>query len=87
MFFMCLYLKKYVYDPKHVIDWDLLQVELEGEFEHEPLCILDKQEKQLRKQTIVQLKIQWRHSGFEEATWEREDDMRHIYTFFFLNSY
>ena len=25
-------LKKYVYDAKHIIDWNLLQVELEGEF-------------------------------------------------------
>ena len=29
-------LKKYVYDPKHVIDWNLLQVETEGEFLSEP---------------------------------------------------
>ena len=40
-------LKKYVYDTKHVIDWSLLQVELEGEFALEPLHILDKREVQL----------------------------------------
>ena len=26
------FLKKYVHDPNHVIDWDLIQVEPEGEF-------------------------------------------------------
>ena len=35
-------LNKYVYDTKHVIDWSLLQVEHEGEFEPEPLHILEK---------------------------------------------
>ena len=25
------FLKKYVHDPNHVIDWDVIQVELEGE--------------------------------------------------------
>ena len=35
-------LNKYVYDTKHVIDWSLLQSELEGEFAPEPLHILDK---------------------------------------------
>ena len=37
-------LKKYVYDTKHVIDWSLLQVGLEGEFAPELLHILDKRE-------------------------------------------
>ena len=46
-------LKKYVYDTKHVIDWSLLQVELEWEFVPEPLHILDKREVQLTRRTIV----------------------------------
>ena len=53
-------LKKYVYDTKHVIDWSLLNVGLEGEFSPEPLHILDKREVQLMKCTIVQLKVQWK---------------------------
>ena len=53
-------LKKYVYDTKHVTDWSLLLVEPEGEFAPEPLRILDKREVQLRKNTIVLLKVQWK---------------------------
>ena len=34
-------LKKYVHDPNHIIDWNVIQVELEGEFQVEPMCILD----------------------------------------------
>ena len=34
-------LKKYIYDLIHVIDSDLTQIELEGDFYEHPLCILD----------------------------------------------
>ena len=50
-------LKKYVYDTKHVVDLSLLQVEPDGEFAPEPTHILDKREVQLRKRTVVQLKV------------------------------
>ena len=72
-------LKKYVYDTKHVIDWSLLQVEPEGEFSPDPLHILDKREVQLRKRTIVILKVQWRHFEVDEPTWENEATMRKAY--------
>ena len=42
------FLKKYVHDPNHVINWDVIQVEPEGEFQTRPLCILDM------KVTVVQ---------------------------------
>ena len=35
-------LKKYVHDPNHVIDWNVNKVDLKGEFQIDPLCILDK---------------------------------------------
>ena len=60
-------LKKYVYDTKHVVDWSLLWVEHEREFPLEPIHILDKREVHLRKRTIVQLKVQWKHFEANEA--------------------
>ena len=36
------FLKKYVKDVDHVIDWFVLQVEPDGEFQPEPQCILYK---------------------------------------------
>jgi hypothetical protein len=36
------FLKKYVHDPNHVIDWHLIQVESEGNFQVRPMCILDR---------------------------------------------
>ena len=35
-------LKKYVADQSHIINWDNVQVEPEGEFHTEPMCILYK---------------------------------------------
>ena len=34
-------LKKYVHDPNHVINWDVIQVEPEGEFQIELMHILN----------------------------------------------
>ena len=45
-------LKKYVHDPNHVIDWDVIQVELEGEFQIEPLCILNNKVTVLRNRSV-----------------------------------
>jgi hypothetical protein len=79
-----LFLKKYVHDSNHVIDWTVIHVELEGEFHIEPQCILDKRETNLQNQSIVQIKVQWKHFGLDEATWKLEDAMRLVCTFFFL---
>ena len=69
-------LKKYVYDTKHVVDWSLLQMELNGEFSPDPTHILDKREVQLRNHTIIQLKVQWKHFEADEATWKKKATMR-----------
>eukprot|EP00253_Pinus_taeda_P015832 PITA_15832 len=64
--------------PSHI------QVEPEGEFLPKPLRILDQRETNLRKRSITQVKVQWKHFGPEEATWEEEEFMRKVYpTLFF----
>ena len=68
-------LKKYIHDATHIIDWDVIQVEPEGEVQTEPFCILDRKERMLRNRAIVQIKVQWKHFSPEEATWEMEDKM------------
>jgi hypothetical protein len=37
-------LKKYVHESNHIIDWSLIEVELEGELIPEPQCIIDRKE-------------------------------------------
>ena len=50
-----------------------------------PLCILDKRQIHLRKQTIVQVKVQWKHYSAKEATWEIEETMRQKFPTLFLD--
>ena len=45
-------LKKYVHDATHVINWNDVQVELEGDFLVAPDCILKQREISLRNHTI-----------------------------------
>ena len=51
-------LKKYVHDSSRVIDWDVIQVEPEGEFLLEPLQILEREELELRNRTIARVEVQ-----------------------------
>ena len=39
------FLKKYIHDPNHIIDWNVTLVEPKGYFQVEPMCILDKKVK------------------------------------------
>jgi len=45
-------LKNYVHDPNHVINSNVIQVELEGEFQVESMCILEKKVTLLQNQAI-----------------------------------
>ena len=54
-------------------------MEPEGDFSLEPLHILYKREVQLRKHTIVQLKVQWKYFEADEANWDNEATMRQAY--------
>ena len=62
-----------------MIDWNVVQVEPEGEVLVEPDCILERREITLRNHAIVQVKVQWKHLSPEEATWELESKMREAY--------
>eukprot|EP00253_Pinus_taeda_P003899 PITA_03899 len=83
-FFHVSVLRKYVYDPKHVINWQDVQVEPEGEIQVEPLSILNRREVTLRKRDITQVKVQWQHFVPNEATWEDEEFMRRNYPKLFM---
>ena len=76
-------LKRYVHDANHVINWNDVQVETEGDLLVELDYILDKREILLQNRTIGQVKVQWNHLILEEATWELESHMRETYLILF----
>jgi hypothetical protein len=65
-------LNNYAHDPTHMIDWNMVEVELEGELEEEPLLILDRREVALWNRVVTPVKVQWKHFSPEEATLELE---------------
>ncbi|MCO6516768.1 MAG: hypothetical protein J6586_09825, partial [Snodgrassella sp.] len=69
-------LRKYVSDPSHVLSYENLELDEDLSYEEKPVQILDRKEKVLRTKTIALVKILWRNSKSEEATWELESDMR-----------
>jgi hypothetical protein len=51
-------LEKYVPDPNHIIDWSVIEVEHEGEFQVELTHILDSKLKVLNNKSIELVKVQ-----------------------------
>ena len=78
-------LKKYIHDATHVIDWNVIQVEPEGEFQVGLERIINQRELLLRNCTFRQVKVQWNHLSLEESTCELESDMQEAYLILFLD--
>ncbi|KAA0067728.1 pol protein [Cucumis melo var. makuwa] len=69
-------LRKYVADPTHVVDFEPLQISENLSYEEQPVEIFAREVKKLRSREISLVKVLWPNHGVEEATWEREEDMR-----------
>jgi len=65
----------------------LEEVQLENDltYEEKPVKILETAERITRTKTIRFCKVQWSHHTEEEATWEREDDIREDYPHLFAS--
>ncbi|KAA0046203.1 DNA/RNA polymerases superfamily protein [Cucumis melo var. makuwa] len=69
-------LRRYVADPMHEVDFEPLQINENLSYEEQPVEILAREVKKLRSREISRVKVLWRNHGIEEATWEREENMR-----------
>ena len=56
----------------------LEEVQLESDlaYEEKPIKILETAERITRTKTIRLCKVQWNHHTEDEATWEREEDLK-----------
>ena len=68
-------LKKYLYNPSHVVSYESLEVDLELTYEERPIKILDQKEKELCNKTVPLVKVLWHNHVVEEVTWETEEEM------------
>ncbi|KAD2392815.1 hypothetical protein E3N88_39792 [Mikania micrantha] len=73
------YLKKCLFDESLVIPIEEIQVDEQLHFVEEPLEIMDRKVKQLRRSRIPLVKVRWNTRRGPEFTWEREDHMKSKY--------
>ncbi|TYK14895.1 pol protein [Cucumis melo var. makuwa] len=69
-------LRKYVTYPPHVVDYKPLEIDEKLSYAKQLVEILTREVKMLHNRRIALVKVLWRNHKVEEATWEREDDMR-----------
>ena len=63
----------------HVLRHEDLELQADLSYEEQPVQILDRKDKVLRNTIIPLVKVLWRNSKVEEATWELESAMRDQY--------
>ena len=76
-------LRRYRSDPSHVLKESEVKILENMSYIEEPVKIVDRRIKQLRKREIPMVKVVWKHHGLEEATWETKEKMRRDYPHLF----
>jgi len=79
-------LRKYIANPKHVLEDDDVQIRENLTIGAGPMRILDSQTKQLRGKEIRTVKVLW-DEATQEMTWEMEDVMRRSYPHLFTDKF
>ncbi|KAK6145284.1 hypothetical protein DH2020_022104 [Rehmannia glutinosa] len=72
-------LRKYVANPSHILTNEPIELKADLGYKEIPVRILLREVKKLRNKEIPLVKVLWRRQSIEEATWEREDEMRAKY--------
>ena len=72
-------LRKYMPDPKHILESPPMEVRENLTHQVQPVEILDHEIKQLRNKQVKMVKVLWRSDRVEEVTWEPEEAMRRKY--------
>ncbi|GJT27875.1 putative reverse transcriptase domain-containing protein [Tanacetum coccineum] len=69
-------LKKFLADPTLQVPLDEIQVDAKLNFMEEPVEILEREFKKLKRSRIAIVKVWWNSKRGPKFTWEREDQMR-----------
>ena len=76
-------LRKCLKPPHQQVELDLPELQKDLTYEEYPVRILDFRDRVTRRQNIRFVKIQWSNHSEDEATWEREDDLKKNYPYVF----
>ena len=61
-------LRKYLSDPSHVLEVQLVELREDMSYEVQPVEIMDRQVRKLRSKDITSVKVKWKGHSREEAT-------------------
>ena len=78
-------LRRYIPDPSHVLNYKRLKIKDNLTYEEVQIQILDRKDHVLRIKTISLVKVLWKNHTVEEASWEREDEIKSKYPELFVN--
>ena len=76
-------LRKYIADPPHVLRDQPVELKEDLTYEERPVQIVERKDQVLRNKVIALVKVLWMNHDREEATWEREDQMKTQYPHMF----
>ncbi|GJR53448.1 putative reverse transcriptase domain-containing protein, partial [Tanacetum coccineum] len=76
-------LKKCLVDPTLQVPLDEIRVNAKLNFVEEPVEILEREFKKLKRSRIATIKVRWNSKRGPEFTWEREDQMKLKYPYLF----
>ena len=71
--------RKYVPNEMHVLPVQEILIRDDLSYEEQPVAIVDRQIRKLRRREIVMLKIHWQRHSLEKCTWESEQAMKEKY--------
>jgi hypothetical protein len=78
-------LKKCLRMPEEQIPMDDLDAKEDLSYQEYPVKILETSERVTRNKRIKICNVQWSHHTEEEATWEREEELKAEFSSFFSN--
>ena len=79
-------LKKCLRVPEEQASPDQIEIQEDLTYVEKPTRILETSERRTRNKVIRFCKVQWSHHSEEEATWEREDELKATHPHLFASS-
>ena len=79
-------MKKCLHVPTEEADPGYIEVQEDLTYVEKPVRILEVSERKTRNRVIRFCKVQWSNHSEEEATWEREDELKSAHPHLFSSS-
>ena len=76
-------LRKYIPNPSHVLQPQMVELNEDLSYEEYPMEIVNRQVRQLRTKNIPMVKVLWSNHSAEDCIWETEAEMRKTYPYLF----